>query len=143
MRLIVSLILILISQSNWAQNEISWSGKYDSAQKKVLLTAKLAEGWHVYSMTVDEMSGPVSTKIELKKNKSIVVLSPVNEPEPIVSFDENFGAELQYFENSVTFEQELKIKKSTQLQYTITHMICNEVMCYPPVDEIILISVVK
>ncbi len=143
MRFKVLLLLLWSVQLGFAQNEITWSGEYHKLENKVLITAKLKPGWHLYSMHVDEMAGPVSTKIELNKNRAVVEIGSVTEPEPIVSYDDNFEAELQYFENSVTFEHELKVKRSTQLEYTITHMICNNTMCYPPVDEVILITIVK
>lgn len=135
--------MCFLSIWSFGQNEITWSGAYNQEANKALITAVLKDGWHVYSMTVDEMAGPVSTKFELAVNDQVKVVSPIIEPEPLVSYDENFAAELQYFEKTVTFEQELNIKKSTELQYTVTFMICNDVMCYPPEDQIVKISIIK
>ena len=143
MRIKVLFFFILAASVVFGQDEISWSGGFDKKNNKAYLTAELKKGWHVYSMLVDEMKGPVSTKFELKKNRYVEILGEIQEPEPKVSFDENFGAELQYLEKTVTFEQELKIKKSTKLEYVVTFMICNDVMCYPPVDDVVLIPIKK
>ena len=143
MKFIGIFFVLAISTISFGQDEITWSGSFDIEKSKPLITAKLKEGWHVYSMTVDEMSGPVSTKFKLVENPSVEIRSELKEPEPIVSYDQNFEAELQYFEKTVTFEQELMIKASTELKYIVTFMICNDVMCYPPVDEVVQISVLK
>jgi len=143
MRIKVLFFFILAASVVFGQDEVSWSGGFDKKNNKAYLTAELKKGWHVYSMLVDEMKGPVSTKFELKKNRHVEILSEIREPEPKVSYDENFAAELQYFEKTVAFEQELKIKQSTQLEYVVTFMICNDVMCYPPVDEVVLIPIEK
>ncbi len=143
MRFKVLFLSLCLSHFTFGQSEITWSGSFDVENNKALITAKLDEGWHVYSMIVDEMAGPVSTKFELSDNPSVEVLGEITEPEPIVSFDENFQSELQYFDKKVTFEQELKIKQSTTLEYIVTFMICNDEMCYPPVDEVVLIEVEK
>lgn len=135
--------MLLLTNWSTGQSEIAWSGAYNKETGKAQITAVLEEGWHVYSMFVDEMSGPVSTKFELSVNSLVEVISAVTEPTPLVSYDENFAAELQYFEKTVIFEQELIIKHTTELLYTVTYMICNEVMCYPPVDEIVKISILK
>lgn len=143
MRFKVLLFAVLLSGVAIGQEEISWSGYFDKELNSAKITAQLEEGWHVYSMTVDEMAGPVSTKFELKENSNFEILGEIKEPRPISSYDENFEAELQYFEKTVTFEQELKINQSTAIIYTVTYMICNAEMCYPPVDEEVTIKVEK
>ncbi len=143
MRMKVIFFTFWLFTSAFGQSEITWSGTFDIQKCTAKLTATLGEGWHVYSMNVNEMAGPVATRINLEENKRVEVKAKVKEPEPLVSYDRNFEAELQYFEKTVTFEQELKIKKSTQLKYTVTYMICNDHTCYPPVDETIVIAVKK
>ncbi len=143
MKFIGTFFLLTLSLISFGQDEITWSGSFDIEKNKALITAELKDGWHVYSMFVDEMSGPVSTKFEFLENPSVEVRSEIVEPEPIVSYDQNFEAELQYFEKTVTFEQELMIKAPTELKYIVTFMICNDVMCYPPVDEVVQISILK
>jgi Disulphide bond corrector protein DsbC len=143
MKIIGIFVLFIFSAFSNAQSEITWNGTFDMEKNTALITANLGEGWHLYAMEVDEMKGPVSTKIRLAENPSVETRSEIMEPQPIVSYDNNFESELQYFEKTVTFEQELIIKESTELNYTVTFMICNDVMCYPPVDEVIKISVLK
>lgn len=143
MKFSILLFSLFLSTRLLAQSEITWTGSFDKANGKALIQAKFAEGWHVYSMHVDEMSGPVSTKIELLENPSVKMESPVVEPQPIESYDANFEATLQYFEKSVTFEQKLSVLEPTELKYLVTYMICNDVMCYPPVDEVVQIGILK
>ena len=50
---------------------------------------------------------------------------------------------LDFFEGKVLFTQRLSVKESTTVQGTLTYMLCNEVMCYPPVDEKFTITITK
>jgi thiol:disulfide interchange protein DsbD len=128
---------------NFAQDHIDWAGQYDAKSKKVVLTALLDSGWHLYSQNTDESGGPVATKFELKENDLLTIESPMMEPEPIVAYDPNFESEVIYFESKVDFEQKIAAKANTEATYTITYMICNEEMCLPPVDKLITLTITK
>ena len=48
---------------------------------------------------------------------------------------ENFEAMLDFFEGKVLFSQRVVVKDTTTISGFVTFMICNDTMCYPPVDE--------
>lgn len=144
MKIILNIVLFIsLSTLSIAQEHITWSAKYDLDAQKVILTANLDEGWHVYSQTTDEFTGPVATKFELEENDFLTIESPMIEPKPISAFDPNFESNVRYFEKEVHFEQKIIAAESTHANYTITYMICNESMCFPPVDEIITLAINK
>ena len=62
------------------------------------------------------------------------MVGKTSEPTPITAYDPNFEGDLSFFENSVEFTQKLKVKKSGEVNGTITFMVCNKEMCYPPAD---------
>jgi len=132
-----------LSASVFAQERISWSSKYDKSIQKAILTANLANGWHIYSQSTDEAVGPISTQFELEKNELLIVKSPMLEPTPINAYDPIFEGNVKYFEKQVIFEQKISARETTEAKYTITYMICNEEMCLPPVDEIINLTITK
>jgi thiol:disulfide interchange protein DsbD len=63
------------------------------------------------------------------------------EPESIKEYDPNFEGELNFFKDEVTFVQKVEVEQPTELSGTVTYMICNDVMCLPPVDEFFKIEV--
>lgn len=134
---------LALSFMSFSQDHIEWSGKYDKVTQKAILTAKLDEGWHVYSQTTDESVGPVATKFKLDKNKLLIIESPMIEPESIDAYDKNFEGNVRYFEKQVSFEQKITAMETTGATYTITYMICNEEMCLPPVDKMIILTINK
>jgi thiol:disulfide interchange protein len=140
---LLTLFTFSLSFLNFAQDHIQWSGKYDQASQKAVLTAKLDEGWHVYSQMTDESVGPVATKFELKKNEFLKIESEIHEPKSIDAYDPNFEGNVRYFEKQVSFEQKISALETTGATYKVTYMVCNEEMCLPPVDKIITLTIIK
>jgi hypothetical protein len=57
------------------------------------------------------------------------------EPKAIHEYDENFEAALDFFKTEVTFSRKVaKVKSGEVIKGYVTFMVCNEVMCLPPVD---------
>lgn len=113
---------------------MNWTVVFNAEDEKITFTAKVEEGWHVYSQNTDESVGPVATQFEISEGNVLRLKGKVSEPEPIKSYDENFGGEVMYFENEVSFEQSVKVKSEGVVHGTITYMVCNKEMCLPPVD---------
>lgn len=143
MRFIFSFIFILLISSSFAQRKVEWSFTYDSENEEILMTATIEEGWHMYSIDVNENIGPVATSFSFDKNKAVKLKGEVEQPSPISEYDENFEGDLTYFEESVTFTQKIKFKESTSLKGTVTYMVCDNTMCMPPVDESFVITIEK
>ena len=77
----------------------------------------IASGWHVYSPTE-------SCKLEggLKANKA-----------PITKYEDMFGANVSFYEHSVTFTQKLKITgKTYKIEGYLEYGACNDQSCLPP-----------
>ncbi|MFA7274686.1 MAG: protein-disulfide reductase DsbD N-terminal domain-containing protein [Crocinitomicaceae bacterium] len=139
----ILILFAFLAFSSFAQDKISWTGEFDAKNNKAILTANLAEGWHLYSQNLEESAGPVATRFELAPNDLIQIGSTMREPLPIRAYDANFEANVQYFEKKVNFEQQLTATASTQAIYTVTYMVCNLEMCLPPVDEEVKIMITK
>ena len=129
------LLCVMFSFSSFGQEKVEWSYSYDSTSESITITAKIEEGWHLYSQHINENLGPVATAIEFEENKNqFKLVGKTVEPTPITEYDPNFEGDLSFFKDSVEFIQKLKVKTSGEIRGTITFMVCNEEMCLPPVD---------
>ena len=133
-------IIITFTFPCFSQNEISWSFGFDAQSSTLTFTAKLQEGWHVYSITPNE-GGPVPTSFEFKDNGSFTVKGNIIEPTPIQVYDENFATNVQYFSNEVTFKQPIQVKSSGKVEGNVVYMICNDQMCFPPEEQKFTITI--
>jgi thiol:disulfide interchange protein DsbD len=65
----------------------------------------------------------------------------VVEPKPIQKYDENFEATLDFFEGEVVFTQKIETQKQTNVEGSVTFMVCDDTMCLPPVDKTFTIQI--
>lgn len=101
-----------------------------------LLTAKLAEGWHLYSMDLPE-GGPIPTSIAVVENASVTSDGLATQPSPIVWFDPNFQMDTNYFKDEVEFKVPFRVRDDApegraRLEVEIRFMLCSEAVCLPP-----------
>jgi hypothetical protein len=134
-------LLLFFAMHSIAQNEVKWSGSYNSASKQVELKAEISEGWHLYSQFIQNDVGPVPTTFSFKSSDDFQLTGAVAEPKAIQKYDPNFEATLNFFEKEVIFTQNIKPGKESFLEVTVTFMVCNETMCLPPVDQKIRILI--
>jgi thiol:disulfide interchange protein DsbD len=134
MRRFFYLVLFFLSEFSFSQEVVFWDLSYNSNKKLVEIKATIKEGWHLYSQHIDNNVGPVATSFSFKSSDDFQLIGQVNEPTPIKKYDENFEATLDFFEKEVVFIQKIDAKKNTNLEGTVTYMVCNETMCLPPVD---------
>lgn len=131
----ILLIFSFIGFGANAQKYATWTIEYNKADSSVILKSKIAKGWHMYSQSIDPYVGPVPTSFSFSQNGDFKLLGGVQEPEPIVHYDEAFGAELMYFENEVEFKQKIILTSQTSLSVEVNYMMCNDTMCLPPTSE--------
>lgn len=140
--LAVFLACVLASAS--AQSvHVAWTGKVDppdaraGESARILVTAKTASGWHIYSL--DTKGGPVPTSFELPKNDSLELNGKAIAPAPMRKFDEGFSIEVGYYEGEATFAIPVKLKPgiSGQQKVTVTvkSMACDANGCDPPMTD--------
>ena len=128
---------------SYAQEKISWVYHYDSANEEIVIDAKIADGWHLYSQVINEGIGPVPTSFTFNENSEVKFIGNTMEPESIREYDENFEGELNFFKEKVSFIQKVKASSSTSVKGVITYMTCNATMCLPPKDVEFVIAINK
>jgi hypothetical protein len=121
--------------STWAfsQEKIQWSFDYVAFPSSIQISAKIENGWHLYTLDLDPSIGPVPTQIVLEKNKLVKELQPFEvSTEAKKSFEANFGAEVSYYEHEFHAFKRILVKKPTIVKGELTYMLCDDKRCLPP-----------
>jgi len=138
-KLLIAFAATLLSAGSYAQIEshVKWAEgvkKVSATEAVVLVKATIDEGWHIYSVNQKD-GGPVKTTITISPSKEFSLVGKTTEPTPVTKFEKSFGINVSYFENSVVFQQKVKLKaKQTTVKGKIEFMTCNDQKCLPPED---------
>jgi thiol:disulfide interchange protein DsbD len=103
---------------------------------RVRLTAKIDEGWHLYSIT-QPPGGPIATRISVPKGQPVTLAGTIDAPRPRVAFDQNFGMNIELYDREVTFVVPLKLatdaRSGTQrIAVEAYFQACNDMACLRP-----------
>src|SRR5262245_26202086 len=120
-----SALILFSSEISFAQilAPAKWEWKAESTGKgeyKLIFSVKIDKGWHTYSQFIGE-GGPVRTSFNFDSaNKDVQFIGKTTERSPKVheGHDPVFDMQLKYFEESVVFEQKVKVLKDTKLKGT-------------------------
>ena len=130
---------IVMSQEHvhWQAEALEKNGHFIPIQ----ISAEIEPGWHLYSAETPKNAGPIPISFEIQKNRFVKLTMPfIEKTKAIKKFDANFDSDVYIFEDKFLGEFKVKSKKDTILSMTVTYMICNEVMCLPPIDETLSIK---
>ena len=105
-------------------------------EAELVFTAKISDGYHVYSQDINPDVGPIPTTFVFNPDKSYSLDGKVSEGKSVEIYDPNFEAKLKYFSGDAVFVQKIKTngKKPFEVSGTVTYMVCDEHRCFPPED---------
>jgi hypothetical protein len=116
---------------------VHWSygaKKISKTEAVVFIKGTIDAGWHVYSQNLKD-GGPVKTTITFNPSKDYTLLNGTIEPKPMTTYEKVFSMDVSYFENSVIFQQKIRLKADqTTIKGTLEYMTCNNKQCLPPED---------
>jgi len=120
-------------------NPVEWSLKVGAVAATdgtltAELTAKIEDGWHLYSLA-PIANGPKPTRITLPAEQAFELAGKIEAPDPFVGTDPNFGIEVEYYEESVTFKLPLKRRagiSGDKLLVEARYQTCTSQLCLPP-----------
>ena len=134
-KLLLLVTAFAISLGAHAQIEapVKWSyaaKKISGTEMVVFLKATIQKGWHIYSMHVKD-GGPIKTSFTFSPSKEYSLTGKTIEPKPVTKYEKSFTMNVSYFENSVIFQQKIKIKsaKASVVKGKLEYMTCNDVKC--------------
>jgi thiol:disulfide interchange protein DsbD len=102
----------------------------------LVLTAKLDEGWHLYSQYLEE-GGPLPTTFTFEPGNGYILAGHVTEESmPVRLYDETFMMDITWFTGTAVFTQKVTLEVPVvTIKGTISFMLCTDEMCLPP-DEV-------
>jgi thiol:disulfide interchange protein DsbD len=135
----ITLFLILTISSNYAQiyDPIKWKSELKIKSKtkgEIILKAKIDEGWHLYGMQLPQ-DGPKATLIQFDILEHAKKQGEIFSPSVLhVSHDDNFGMDLNWYQNEAIFIQSLIFEDSSKIKVAghVEFMACNDMSCLPP-----------
>ena len=92
----------------------------------------IGSGWHVYSPA--EKNGPIPATFNIDKIEGCKLVGGLTANKPaITKYEDMFGADVSYYEHSVTFSQKIKLTGKTYLiEGYLEYGACNDQSCLPP-----------
>ncbi len=127
-------------KSSGILNPVSWTTtakKINDKEFELVLSAKVQEGWTIYSQFLEGEDGPVPTTITFDDSKAFETVGKTKEagPKRIAGFDKVFEMDVVKFKKSVDFTQKLKINDPNKpVSGFIEFMTCDATKCLPPAE---------
>ena len=136
-RVLTATLTMLLAVMAWAQsNPVHFTvsqKKVSDTEIDVVFKGTIAKGWHVYSPDIPA-DGPIPATITTEKAEGVKAEGKLQASgKEIKEYDQIFGMQLRYFENSVTFVQRYKITgKTYNVKGYLEYGACNDTGCMPP-----------
>jgi thiol:disulfide interchange protein DsbD len=131
-------MLLALGIHSWAQilKPVKWS--FDSKassdrEYELILTAKMDQGWHVYSTDIPP-GGPIPTSFRFEPSGEYELLGDIVTPKPIEKYDKAFEMDLRYFSGVAEFRQKIRVNSGTPftIKGELEFMACDDSRCLPP-----------
>lgn len=138
------LTLVMLLFWSWATaqiyNPVKWRCRMemtDDTHGAIIMAGRIESGWHVYGMDVNPSLGPTPLSVTFTGSEGVKFDGPVTPSKAATAhFDNNFNAEVTWWEKSVTLRQEFT---ATAPEFKVTGTIrfaaCNDTQCTPPSKE--------
>ena len=134
-------ILLSVSALQAQEQHAHWRTEVSQLDKnlyRVSVTAVMDSTWHIYDTLRTEF-GPNATIVEFsiaEAKRAEKVGEMTISAEPYRYYDDIFMMEIGYFEDSVTFSQDIRLKKKDAVvNVYVEWMACDENNCLPLADQ--------
>lgn len=136
--ILLALCCLGVAQAQFAKPvKVTATIKETSATEAVItFVASIQSGWHMYSTQVVE-DGPTPTTINVEKITGAELDGPLKTAAaPIKRYEDMFGADVYFFENTATFIQKVKLLGGKyEVEGYLQFGACNDQNCIPPTSE--------
>lgn len=144
--LLFTLLLLFSTQSiaqpaGW-QDKVNWSYKVEKIndhEAYVVATAKLKNGWHIFSVNHDPAKADLTgypTTFKFKPNKNYKLIDKAIDGKKAGVHEDDLGTSL-YFEGTGIFKQKIEVltTESFDVEFDFSFQICDENGCLFPPDQ--------
>jgi len=106
--------------------------KLSDTSAEIVFTGSIESGWHVYAPNVT--GGPTPASFHAEKLTGATLDGPLRaEGRVVKKYDDMFGVDVSYYENSVKFIQKLKLTGGKyEVEGYMQYGACNDETCAPP-----------
>ncbi|WP_320113466.1 cytochrome c biogenesis protein CcdA [Draconibacterium orientale] len=133
----VFLLTTALLASSQIVEPVKWSfsqNKIADNEFELVFTAKMEEGWHMYSTDLPE-GGPIKTSFYFENIENAELAGePTPNKEVTEEFDNSFQMDLRWFEEEVSFTQKVKVTGTGTVAGYVEFMSCNDETCTPPME---------
>lgn len=134
-------LLSVISFSAHSQiyDPVKWSSTYKQVsddEYEITWTAKIENGWSIYSQYIDPNVGPNPTQVVFDNPKSIKLIGKNKEGGHIKTmYDEIWDAKITKFTETAILKQRIKVlDDSKPISGYVNFQTCDATKCLPPMD---------
>jgi thiol:disulfide interchange protein DsbD len=141
MALLAAAAALACAQQAPPPDPVTWSLAAPSEAKAggrlpAKLTARIADGWHLYSLEKQE-GGPIPTSVAVPPPQPFRIAGAIDAPPPLTANDEMFGMEVEFYIGEVEFGLPITVAKETQagevkLVVTARYQACDNKLCLAP-----------
>ena len=120
-------------------NPVEWKTsveKVNDSEFNLVITANIADGWHLYSQYVPE-GGPIPTSFSFEENKDLYqILGSPKEGEGHEEYDKVFEMNIKYFDTQAVFKQKIRMNTTDTINVkgSLEFMVCDDIHCLPPTE---------
>ena len=113
----------------------TFSTEQDGDKTYVVSSAKIEQGWYVYSQYLESEDGPVATEITYDNPAAVKLTGKsVETGDRKAGFDKLFDMNVVKFAKTYTIRQEVEFVGDEDLKGYLTFMTCDDAKCLPPTD---------
>ena len=131
---LLTIVLSLGGYNAYEDGHIQWrfsSIEQSGSEWKLLFTAVVDRGWHLYSQSIEE-GGPMPTTILFDESKDYKLVGKPGERGDLKkAYDSTFMMEVAWYEGQVVFSQRVKVRSKTKIKGEITYSVCSQETCIP------------
>jgi thiol:disulfide interchange protein DsbD len=136
---VLSSLLLFFAAAGYCQKpeEVAkWSGHYQATKGhlQAILSATIAPGWHVYSIT-QPPGGPNAATVTVAAGQGFERQGDITGTSPETAFDPNFQMQTQFYQKAVHLEIPLVSTGNSTAQTVkvdVRFQACNDRLCLPP-----------
>lgn len=135
MKKLLLVVLMIVCQVAVALAQINFKAsqkQVSDTEFEIIFTGTIGAGWHVYDM--NEKNGPIPASFNVDKKDGVQLVGGMKaNKKPTKHYEEMFGADVLFYEGSVTFTQRVKITgKEYSIEGYMEYGACNDQSCMPP-----------
>ena len=143
----IALVIFALSGARGANAQalapVTWSVRADhvaalktGTEVIVKVTASIAPGWHVYSLT-QKPGGPIAMSITVPAGEPFVLARGITGPKPEIQADATLDVPIELYSGTAEFPVPLKLTTTSPNsvldgRITARFQVCSDTTCLPP-----------